>query len=227
MKNRIIILLFFFVMSFKVFTRCHIILTAAITDAFYEFRKSQYLETFSILDKYGYSNFYIVEALKKNGPTFLDNYSSHVFYAQSNNSFFCNNGVNEASTLAEALHFFAFEDDDIIIKLTGRHQLTSDYFLKLVENNPEYDAFVKVNEDGNVFTLGFAMRYKYFIEMLDRMNFAVMGHIMRPIEYDVGDYIKEKKSQGNFNVYYVPTLYMKANIYASSTAIGASGIQYY
>lgn len=71
------------------------------------------------------------------------------------------------------------------------------------------------------------MKYKYLVEMFSSMNFAVMGHIMRPVEYDVGDYIKWKVSQGNFKVYYVPTLHMKANIYGSSTAAGASGVQYY
>lgn len=204
-----------------------IVLTAAITDSFYEFRKSQYLETFAILKQYGYKDFYIIEALNKKGPTFLDDYSSHVFYAQTNNPSFCNNGINEASTLLEGLLHFNFDNNDMIIKLTGRHQFTSDYLLRLVEDNPEYDAFVKVNEDGNVFTLGFAMKHNYIIEMLSLMNFAAMGHVMRPVEYDVGDYIKWKIPQGNFNVYYIPTLHIKANIYASSTCQGASGIQYY
>ncbi len=204
-----------------------IVLSAALTDAFFEFRKAQYLESFSILKEYGYEDFYIIEALKKKGPTFLDAYSSRVFYAQTNDPSFRNNGVNEAKTLLEGIKHFQFDDDDMIVKFTGRYQLTSDYFLKLVESHQEYDALVKVNSEGNVFTLGFAMKCKHFIEMFEQMNFSAMGNIMRPIEYDVGDYIKAKVAQGNFTVYYVSEVHIKVNIYGSSNAPNAPAVMHY
>lgn len=205
-----------------------IVLTAALTDAYFEFRKNQYIESFTILRNYDYETFYIVEALRKKGPTFLDEYCSNVFYATVNKPHYINNGVNEVATFLEGLYHFNFDDEDMIIKITGRHQLTSDHLLRLVENNPDYDAFVKVNADGNVFTLGFAMKCKHFKEMFGRLNFDRLGKTMRPIEYDVGDYIKLKVKQGNFKVYYVDKLYMKANIFGSSTAPGApEQIKYY
>ncbi len=210
--------------------KIQILLSAALTNNHFEFRKKQYIETFTILKSYGYGpeGIYVVEALKKAGPTFLDEHCKNIFYATVNNPTFINHGVNEAATLLEGLHFFKFDDEDMIIKFTGRHQLTSDYLLDLIKNDPEYDAFVKVNSDGNVYTLGFAMKCKHLKEMFTGMDFNAMGYTRRPIEYDVGDYIKLKVKQGNFKVYYIKKLRMKANIFGSSTAPGiAEQIKYY
>jgi hypothetical protein len=207
-----------------------ILLTAAITDAHAEFRKAQYIETFTILADYGYTkdDLYVVEALKKTGPSFLEDYAGHVFYATTNDPTFINNGINEAATVLEAIHHFGFDDEDMIIKFTGRHQLTSDYLLRLVENNLDYDTLVKVNSDYNVFTLGFAMKCKYLKEMFGAMDFKNMGYILRPVEYDVGDYIKLKVRQGNFKVFYIPELHMKAQLFGSSTAPGVEAqVLYY
>src|SRR5256885_4787014 len=55
------------------------------------------------------------------------------------------------TTLFRSYHF-NFDPNDMILKLTGRYQPISDYFFKLVENNPQYDAIVKVNGD-SVFSL--------------------------------------------------------------------------
>ena len=54
-----------------------------------------------------------------------------------------------------------------------------------------------------------------------------MGDIMRPIEYDVGDYIKAKVAQGNFKVYYVPELHMKAMSMAAQLLTAIAATNYY
>jgi hypothetical protein len=200
--------------------KIQVICTAALADSYYEFRKQQYIDAFTILAQYGYSNVFIVEALKKHGPTFLEDYSTHVFYATRNNPSLKNQGINEAITLLEACEHFNFDPEDMIIKFTGRHKLISDYFLKIVENNPEFDAFVKVNEDENVFTLGFAMRYKYLKEMYETIDYSDLNEKMIPIEYRIGDYIKWKKKTANFKVYYLDKLGMTANLLGSTTAPG-------
>lgn len=201
-----------------------LMLTVALTNNHAEFRKQQYIKSLNIFAQYGYPNPYIVEALKKHGPTFLDDYSNNVFYATTNNPLLQNNGINEALTLKEASYHFNFAPDDMIIKLTGRYHLLSDYFLKLVENNPQYDAFVKVNEDGNVFILGFAMKCKYLQEMYNTIDYHSAEYQHIPMEYKTGDYIKRKVKEGNFKVFYVKKLDIECNIYGSSTAPGASGV---
>lgn len=186
--------------SITSFAAVRIVCTAALTEAYFEFRKQQYIHSFKVLKEFGYQDFYVIEAIKKNGPTFLEEYANNVFYATVNNPLLRNNGINEAKTLLEGCAYFNFDPDDIIVKLTGRHALISDNLLKIVQHNLELDAVVRVNEDGNVFTLGFAMRYKYLKEMLENINYEPLDRFMIPLEYRVGDYIKKKKKEGEFKL---------------------------
>lgn len=209
-------------------TQIRIVMSVALTDAYFEFRKKQYIESFEKLSEYGIVDVYVVEALKKKGPTFLDDYTKNAFYSSANDPSVKNNGINEARTLLEGFYHFDFDQDDKIIKLTGRYQLISDCLIKLVEDNPEYDAFVKVNSAGNVFTLGFAMRCKYFKEMYEQIDYHAMEANWINIEEEVGKYIKKKLNEGNFKVLYIDKLGIKANLYGSSTAhINKEDIRYY
>ena len=201
-----------------------IVCSAALTDNFFEFRKKQYICSFEKIIELGYPAFYVVEAIRKKGPTFLENYSKHIFYATVNNPNLRNNGINEAKTLLEGCRHFNFEPDDMIVKLTGRHSFISDYLIKLVENNPDIDAFVKANEDGNIWTVGFAMRYKHFKEMFETIDYDFIERNMIPLEYKVGDYIKKKKKENNFKVFYLDKLDIKAELYGSSTCPGVNDI---
>lgn len=216
-----------FCVSSNVQTVIRIVLTAALVDNYADFRKQQYIDAFIILFKYGYHDLYVIEAIKKQGPTFLEDFSTHVFYSTVNDPTLRNHGINEAKTLMQGCIYFDFDPEDMIIKFTGRHRIISDYFLKIVESNLDCDAIVKVNEDGNVFTLGFAMKYKYMKEMYETMDYAGLNEHMIPIEYRVGDYIKRKKREGEFKVYYIDKLDMTANLLGSSTAPGANEILFY
>jgi len=203
----------------------HVICTAALADSHYEFRKQQYIDAFEALRQRGLNNVFVVEALKKHGPTFLEDLSKNVFYATRNNPNLKNHGINEAVTLLEGCEHFKFEPEDIVIKFTGRHKVTSDHLLKIVENNSEFDAFVKVDADGkvftpgSVFTLGFAMRYKYLKEMFETMDFARLNEKMIPLETGVGEYIRANKEA--IKIYYLDKLGMTANLLGSTTIPGA------
>jgi hypothetical protein len=220
-------LLFLSSFSLLSYSTVRIVCSAALTKDHFEFRKQQYIEAFNIITSLGYKDFYVIEAMHKHGPTFLEEYTSHVFYATVNNPRLKNNGINEAKTMLEGCNYFNFDPEDIIVKLTGRHSLMSNHLLKIVENNPDVDAFVKVNADGNVFTLGFAMRYKYLKEMFETIDYGPLEQGMIPIEYRVGDYVKKKKREGDFKVIYLEKLDIKANVFGSSTAPGVSGIGYH
>jgi hypothetical protein len=220
-------LVIFCSLVFHSFGAIRVVCTTALTDKYFEFREKQYKESFSILKSYGVKDFYIVEALKKQGPTFLEEYASNVFYSTVNNASFTNNGANEAATFLEGLYYFDFDDEDLIIKFTGRHQLTSDYILRLIEKKHDYDAFVNMQDNGGVSTLGFAMKCKHFKKMYEDMQLNQIGFSSRSIEYFVGDFILKKSREDGFKVCYLEKLYMKANTFGSSTALGASGIVYY
>lgn len=212
---------------FLSYTQTRIVLSTALGNNHYEYRKKQYIEAFNSLAKYGYTDLYIVEALTKKGPTFLDNYSHNVFYATCNDENIKNQGINESKTILEALNYYSFDPEDMIIKITGRHCLISDYFLKLVENNPNYDAFVKICHglmpswaDGMVPTMCFAMKYKYLYEMYEQIDYTQMLEQNIPIEWIVADFINRKNQEGAFNVYHVDKIDIRVNAFASYACPG-------
>ncbi len=213
---------------FPCFGKMHILLTAALTDAYFEFRRQQYITNFTGLDNFGYHDFYIVEALKKHGPTFLDDYSNHVFYATTNNPNLRNKGINEAQTMLEAIGYFNFNPEDMILKMTGRYRFISDRFLKLVENSSDYDAIIKIHwPTAQAYTLGFAMKCKYLQEMLQNINYWVMEDQMINLEREVAKYVLRKKNKNkNFKVLYVENLDIEVNVFGSSVSTGAPNEAY-
>jgi len=177
------------VISYTHTTTIKILYTAALIDKHFEGRKQEYLHSLGNIYMLGFEP-YIVEACKKAGPTFFDEHCKHVFYAKSNNPRLKNKGVNEASTMLESLNYFDFDDEDMILKITGRYYLKSDFLIQMIKNNPEHDAFVKLDPHGQVFTGCFAMRYKDFKQMLEQLDFAYMEKYMINIEREVADYLR-------------------------------------
>lgn len=225
MKSINVLFLIFFIAT-SCFAEIRIVLTAALTDHHYEFRKNQYLESFEILKKLGYVDFYIIEAGKQKSITFLNDFCSHVFYAS--NPTFKNNGINESKTILEGLNFFNFDPEDMIIKFTGRYKFLSDHFINLVKNNSHYDAFVKIGTNGfDIYTLCFAMKCKYMKEMYEHIDYSKMEREWINIEHEVANYIHTKKNLPDFNVCFVDKLDVEANIFGSSSAPGANQILMY
>ncbi len=82
--------------------------------------------------------------------TYLDNFYHHhnqhvkVMYTENNKLEYRNKGVNEMLDIKEVIEKFGIEDDDIIIKLTGRYRALSPLFFNyVIENENKYDAFIK------------------------------------------------------------------------------------
>jgi hypothetical protein len=176
-----------------------IICTAAILPQDYNRRKQEYINGINQIKKFGFMP-YIVESCQL-GPTFLEGLSDRVWYSHTNDYTIKNKGVNEAKSL---LNFFEhncqlFNDEDLIVKVTGRYYLINDFFLQSVVQRSEYDAFVKDvaklygHNWLDIFTACFAMKYKYLIEFLRQLNFEEMEKKSLCIEWKLGDYIASKK----------------------------------
>ena len=153
-----------------------IICTAALIESNYQMRKQEYVFSISLLKDYGYEP-YVFEACKSSPPSFFENYTKNVFYSNVNDYRLINKGVNEARSLIEGFKHYSFDDETMIIKLTGRYWLNSPIFINVVESHPEVDAFVRFKEDfpipnGYVFTGCFAMKHKHFKAMLDQLDFV-------------------------------------------------------
>ena len=89
-----------------------------------------------------------------NRKTFLDDFKIPVHYTDNNKIKYYHKGLNELDDIKSTIEKFGINDDDIIIKLTGRyHPLNNTFFNFVIENQYKYDIFVKFF---NVSTLQFA-----------------------------------------------------------------------
>ena len=74
--------------------------------------------------------------------TYLDSICRDIVYTDNNKYQFKSKGVNELLDIKEVIQIYNIQDNDIIIKLTGRYRVLSATFFKdIIEN--KYDAFVK------------------------------------------------------------------------------------
>ncbi len=195
-----------------------IICTAALIDQNFEERKIEYINSLEVLSSYGYSNPYVIEAIKSTGPTFLDNYSCKVIYTKVNNSNLHNKGVNEAKSILEALKYLYIDDNDMLIKITGRYFFTSNAFLTLVKESPGFDGFIKTDSHNQVFTGCFALRYKHFKEFLYQLNLEFMENNMINIEWELAQYINSLETN-QIKIMKVENLGITANIFGNGNPI--------
>jgi hypothetical protein len=81
--------------------------------------------------------------------TFLDDITYQdkkvpVVYTNNNQYPSKSKGVNEAMDIKEVIQKMNIQDDDMIIKLTGRYRImSSTFFEDILHHDKEYDAFVK------------------------------------------------------------------------------------
>ncbi len=192
-----------------------IVFTSALIDFNYAIRQEEYISSMIILNNYGYQP-YVIETCKTSPPSFFENYTHHVFYSNVNDYSLINKGVNEARAMIEGFKHYQFDDEDMIIKLTGRYFFHSRQFLDVVETHPEIDASVKFCAaypvvNGRVFTGCFAMRCKYFKEMLQQLDFVKMEEELIDLEVEVARYIHRMEEKG-CKILYLKDLGMTANI---------------
>ena len=75
--------------------------------------------------------------------TYLDDLYCDVLYTTNNKFHFPHKGQNELLDIKDVINKYQINNDDVIIKLTGRYKLLSLDFIELVKNNNNIDAFVK------------------------------------------------------------------------------------
>jgi len=176
-------------------SKIHIVCTAALIPEQYAVRQDEYTKSLLKLHEFGFIPYVVEPCLPKNSHTFLDDYAI-VYYSNTNNFRLINKGVNECVSLLAAFSQWTFDDEDIIIKTTGRYYFNTDHFIQLINQHPECDMFIRWGKGqpiefvsaGHVFTGCYAIRYKYFKDMLNRINFNTMEHALVPVEAIVAEY---------------------------------------
>lgn len=75
--------------------------------------------------------------------TYLDTLNCDIVYTDNNKETFKHKGQNELLDLKQVINSYKIQDDDIIIKITGRYKLLNLNFINLIKDNNETDAFIK------------------------------------------------------------------------------------
>ena len=148
-----------------------ITLTTAIIDdnITKEQRVDEYKECFEIIKNFGYENFHIIETALDHS-SFLESYSKNVFYTNVN-GVHSNRGTNYVKAFKEFLNNSNFEDDDIIIHITGRYPLFNDSFFNNCSNLELNKVGCFKKDDHNQFYLFlFGMRFKELKNLLNNIN---------------------------------------------------------
>jgi len=113
----------------------------------FEHRKNRYINSIKPLLSLIENDVSIKPIIVENNglrQTYLDELNCDVFYTDNNKLNFYHKGVNELLDIQEVIRHYNIQDDDIIIKLTGRYKILDLTFINLVKNNIEtHDAFVK------------------------------------------------------------------------------------
>lgn len=196
--KRILIFCFLFGINSN-FSKTYILCTAALKDVYYEQRKDEYIKSLSRCKEFGFEP-YIVEALKPfDSHTFLNDYSDHVLYMGLHTTE-VEKGIHEARSIIAALDYFNFNNDDMIIKLTGRYFLEDDSFLKTVQSkeNSHINAFVSFKNDLWADTGLFAMRVKELKNMYNQMYRD--GKMFLLIENLLAKYVKLMPRETTMNI---------------------------
>ena len=108
-------------------------------------RKHRYIECIQQLLKLIENDSSIKPIIVENNgirKTYLDDFNCDVCYTNNNIIHYPHKGVNELLDIKEVINRYNIQDNDVIIKLTGRYKLLDLSFINLIKNN-NYDAFVK------------------------------------------------------------------------------------
>ena len=207
MKTRVLILSIISLLNVYC-QNIEIIFTSALIAHQFEIRKEEYLKSYTTLIKNGFTP-WIIESTNID-HSFYDELTSHICYPQKNNPTVRNIGVNEVMALKTSIPFLPFNDDDIVIKLTGRYLLYEQTFIDTIRENPNNDAYAKWVDD-QVFTGCIALKWKYFKNFLQTVNLAKMEKEMINLEKELAHFIIEK----NLKCFIIDHLHIKARIYAN------------
>lgn len=126
-----------------------LITTCLIKDIHYNRRIEQYISslynTIDIFNKNFNNIKMIIIENNNNTKTFLDDFDIEVFYTDTNISINSNNkGIKELTDILKCIEKYNIQDDDLIIKLTGRYLIKNDsIFIKSIKKNLDIDCIIR------------------------------------------------------------------------------------
>lgn len=200
----------------KVNHNIKVLYTAAIIKDQTPERQAEYEKSVRVLNSYWYEP-YIVEACAA-GPTFFNDIAQYICYTQTNLDV-RNKGVNEVRSMRRGLMDFNFDDDDMIVKITGRYFFKNDLLLRMIEDNPEVDGFISIYTMTHfAFTGCFALRYKYFKEIINKISLVQMEQYWIDVERVIMDYVCLIERDQSARIKYIDELHLEVSGYNGSVS---------
>lgn len=152
----------------------------------------------------------IIVENNNNTETFLDNFKIPVHYTNNNVLQYQHKGQNELQDIKSVIEAYNIQDDDFIIKLTGRYfPFNDDFFNLVIDEEDNYEVFIKffnvctLEYMDNDCVLGFyAMKCKY----LKDFNY-LKYHETLSMEVQFATYIRNTITKEK--IYEVPCLYLR------------------
>jgi hypothetical protein len=142
----------------------------------------------------------MVESCQK-GPTDLDQYCDNIYYAQSQIYGLTNHGENEARAIEAALDYFNFDNEDMIIKFTGKYEFQTTEFIDLVNNNFDADVIARMWSSFDIYTVLFAMKAKHLRAFFKTLNYDDMRK-GGAFEHILGSYVTQLENEGKKIVFW-------------------------
>lgn len=121
----------------------YVIVTTSLIEKDFEIRKAQYIKGINSLLEVTKNKNYEIVIVENNGKrkTFLDEFGLKIFYTE-NNKIASNKGINEWNDIQSCIREFRIDDDDFIIKMTGRYFLNiPNAFFDMVDK--DFDCIIK------------------------------------------------------------------------------------
>ena len=143
--------------------------------------------------------------------SYLDNFNIKVHYTNNNKNLYHHKGVNELEDIKSVINKYNIQDNDIIIKLTGRYYPNSSFFFDhILKYENQYDIFIKFfnvsskkyNDNDCVLGL-YGIRCKYLKDFIYDSN-------LLSAEVDFAKYIRKtiKKDRiFSYNILYLKCLF--------------------
>ena len=129
----------------------YFIVTTSLINKDFLKRKMQYVDGINKLkQRIHYLNIqdYKIIIIENNGirNTFLDTSGCEIYYTRNNFLLTNNKGYKELKDIRDCIHKFNINDNDFIVKMTGRYILNDDSeFMNIIKNihNTKYDCVIK------------------------------------------------------------------------------------
>jgi len=109
-------------------------------------RENRYLESIGNLLKLVENDDLIKPIIVENNglrETYLDSLNCEIIYTNNNFNHYSHKGENELLDIKFIINKFNIQDEDFIIKITGRYKLLNLNFINLVKNQNNFDVFAK------------------------------------------------------------------------------------